>query len=280
MRKIHISEIISAIKNLCIDINYNLPKDVLSALKKSFSIETDEIALSTLKQIVHNATLASQLRIPLCQDTGLVEVFAQVGCGVFVYGGCLTEAINSGVEAAYREERFRMSVVADPFKRINTQSNSPVTINIEYIKGTRLILKVLLKGGGAENSSAMKFFPPDTDWKIIEDFIYETVREKSPYSCPPVIVSVAVGGSFSSAPIAAKKALFRKVGGSNPDSFYKDKEEKLLRRINSSNIGPMATGGKTTALAVFITSLPTHIAMLPCAVNIQCHSLRRGVVTV
>lgn len=276
MRKIHYRKIYQVVKNLCIAINYNLPSDVVGALTGALKKEKNRIARYTLCRIIENTRIARDEKIPLCQDTGTVEVFAEVGCDAAIIGGCFTDAVNEGVAAAYTEEKFRASVVSDPLARTNTRNNTPATVNVEFVEGNDIKIQILLKGAGSENSSVIKFFPPSVSYKELEDFIFGAVVEKAAYSCPPVVVSAAIGGNFSSAPLASKKALFRKIGSRNPDCFYEKKEMDLLKRINSTGIGPMGTGGKITALAVFLTPLSSHIASMPCAVNIQCHSFRRG----
>ncbi len=280
MSKIEYKKIADAVKKLCIKINYVLPGDVSAALKKARKREKNLLARNTLFQIMENLRIAEKNESPLCQDTGAVEVFARLGRSVKIIGGRLEDAVNEGVSAAYLNEKFRKSIVRDPFKRENTKDNTPASVYVETSEGDNIKLKVLLKGAGSENSSSINFFTPNVSWDSLEGYILENVYQKALYSCPPVVVSVAVGGNFSSAPAAAKKALFRNIGAKNPDKFYDLKEKRLLHLINLTGIGPMGTGGKTTALAVYITALPVHIASLPCAISIQCHSLRRGEVTI
>ncbi len=276
MRKIPTSQITRIVEHLCVNLNYNLSLDIISAIKSACRRESLSLAKNTLKQILENSRIAKKRKLPLCQDTGAIEAFVELGRDYCVDGGLISDALNNGVRAAYKKHDFRQSIVSDPIKRVNTFNNTPISIYFSEAKTKRIKIGIMLKGAGSENSSAMKFFPPSACWNEIENYIVEFVKEKAAYACPPVIVSVALGGNFSSAPLAAKKALFRKVHSTNKNKFYATKEKKLLKRINSLKIGPMGTGGKTTALAVFISALPTHIASLPCAITLQCHSLRRG----
>ncbi len=266
------------------EINFSLSGDVLQALKKAVHIEKQP-SRSILETIIKNNNIARSKHLPLCQDTGMVEAYIGIGSEVDILRSSnlprrifsISSAVTEGIKAAYLENRFRCSMVSDPFTRKNTFDNTPVFVYQEEIPRSKNIsIGIIAKGGGSENASAIKFFAPSAGWQDVENFIIETVKEKAPSACPPVIVSVALGGNFSSAPLAAKKVfLHRKIGSRNPNKYYAEREEKLLLKINSLGIGPMGLGGKTTALGVFITPLPTHIAALPCAVVIQCHSLRR-----
>ena len=293
--KIPVSRIYQTARQLAEDVNLSLPRDVLVALQRAYENEkkapysSGRVPLEILKAIIENARISRRERLPLCQDTGFVEAYLSIGSGVVVtrgekdkgpYKAFLTasQAVAAGIRDAYIGNRFRFSMVSDPLTRKNTSDNTPSFIYIEEIPGSKNItLGIIAKGGGSENSSAIKFFTPSVKWADIENFIIETVRRKAPFACPPVIVSVALGGNFSAAPLAAKKIfLSRKIGSANPDPVYNRRENILLKKINSLGIGPMGLGGKTTALDVFITPIPTHIAMLPCAIVIQCHSLRVG----
>lgn len=257
-------------------LNLRLSADVLSAISRAQRSEKKDSARKILGIIKENAACAPRLGAALCQDTGSVEAYIEIGDEVLISGGSLESAVERGVRSAYIKNGFRLSMVSDPFDRRNTGDNTPVSFYLGRTRGRRLKISLIAKGGGSENAGAIKFFAPSGGWGAVEDFIVATVREKAPYACAPVIVSAAVGGGFASAPLAAKKSLLRKIGSKNKSAIYAARERKLLKRINSLGLGPMAQGGSTTALAVFLTPLASHIATLACAVAIQCHSMRRA----
>ncbi|MBN1622212.1 MAG: fumarate hydratase [Endomicrobiales bacterium] len=276
MRQIKTDKISETISRLCRQSNYFLPEDVWRALKESYKKESNENARWTLGQILENATLAGQKEIALCQDTGNLEVFVKIGQEVQVVGGNLKDAINNGVSNGYKEGNLRKSIVADPlFDRKNTGDNTPAQIYYEMVSGDKLEITVLPKGAGSENSSALKMLIPSDGWQGIKNFILDTVKEKAGSSCAPLIVGVGIGGTFSSVSMLAKKALLREVGVNSGNPYYAEREKELLEAINKTGIGPMGTGGKTTALAANIETAPCHIGSLPVAVSMQCHSCRR-----
>ncbi|MCL2334903.1 MAG: fumarate hydratase [Endomicrobia bacterium] len=274
MRTIKSAEISTAIEKLCAEANYNLPKDVLKALRAAAKKEKG-MAKAILGEIIENAAIAAKEKIPLCQDTGTANFFVKLGRDVKITGKNLYDAINDGVAAGYKKNYLRKSIVSDPLERKNTGNNTPANIYIDIVDGRGLEITFMPKGGGSENAGALKILEPSAGWEGIKKFVLEAVKAKGGNACPPIIIGVGIGGDFASVGAMAKKALLRKIGSKNKSSFYAKKERELLEEINKLNIGPMGMGGKTTALAVFIETKPCHIASLPVAVNIQCHSCRR-----
>ncbi|MDR1720791.1 MAG: fumarate hydratase [Endomicrobium sp.] len=279
MRKIKSEIIVNAVENLCAKANFELPLDVLKSLKQSVVFEKD-IAKSVLKEIIENADIAKREQIPLCQDTGTANFFVKLGKDVNIVDGNIYEAIDKGVSLGYIKNYLRKSIVVDPFKRKNTQNNTPANIYIEIISGDKIEIAFLPKGGGSENASSLKMLTPSAGWDGIKKFVLDNVNEKGRNACPPLIVGVGIGGDFASVGLMSKKTLLREIGSENKNVFYGEKEKELLNEINKLDIGPMGMGGATTALAVFIETRPTHIASLPVSVNIQCHSFRRKTVII
>ena len=266
------SEAISEkIAEMCIRANTALPADVLAALENARREEDGEIARDVLDVILENARAADP--VPICQDTGMACVFLEIGQDVHISGN-LTEAVNAGVARGYTEGWLRKSVVRDPLRRVNTGDNTPALLYTELVPGENLRITVAPKGFGSENMSRIAMLKPSDGAEGVERFVLETVREAGPNPCPPIVVGVGIGGSFDKAAYLAKKALLRPLGTRNPDGCYADMERELLRKINALGIGPQGLGGKTTALDVLIETMPTHIAGLPCAVNVNCHVAR------
>ena len=273
MRTVKAESITQAVRKLCIDANINLPQDICKALHHAVENEDYLPARNTLELLIKNAEIAKEQGIPICQDTGLTCVFVEIGQEVYVEGS-LEDAINEGVRQGYRDGFLRKSCVADPLNRVNTGDNTPAVIYYEITRGSMLKITVAPKGFGSENMSAVKMLVPADGIKGVKKFVIDTVRNAGPNPCPPIVVGVGIGGTFDKAAFMAKKALLRDVNSSNPDPFYQQLEEELLQEINQLGIGPQGFGGKTTALGVNILTLPTHIAGLPCAVNINCHVTR------
>jgi fumarate hydratase subunit alpha len=278
MRKIKAAAIAEAVKKMCILAAHKLPADTLSAIKKSAGKET-AIAAKILKLCLKNADIAQKELIPLCQDTGVAVIFAQIGTELFIEGD-INAAIIEGARRGYKEGYLRKSIVSDPlFERKNTADNTPPVIHYSFVKGNKLKLTVMLKGSGSENNSSLIMLAPWATLADIENFIIKTVEAAGSKSCPPLIVGVGIGGNFESCALLAKKALTRKIGSSNKDKRYGALEKSLVRKINNLKIGPQGLGGKTTALAVFIEFEPCHMASLPLAVNLGCHSNRHTELT-
>lgn len=274
MRKIKKEEIVKTVKKLYMDAVISLPNDVFDALLKAYEKE-EGLSKEILNQIIENQKVALEDRIPLCQDTGVAVLFVQWGVEALYEEGDLLEAFNEGVRLAVKEGYLRASVVDDPvFERKNTKDNTPCIVHFEPVKGDKVKIILAPKGAGSENMSALKMLKPAQGLKGVKDFVIETVKNAGGNPCPPIIVGVGIGGNFEKCALLAKKALLRKVGKPNNNPAYAQLERELLDEINSLNIGPMGIGGKTTALAVHIEYAPCHIASLPVAVNIQCHSAR------
>ena len=274
MREINVSQITEVVAKLCIEANQHLPEDVKCAIKTCRACEDWEIAQGVLDQIIENYEIADRECVPICQDTGMACVFLEIGQDVHLVGGNLTDAINEGVRKGYAEGYLRKSVVADPVRRGNTGDNTPAMIYTDIVPGEEVKITVGPKGFGSENMSAIRMFKPSAGLQGIKDFILETVEAAGPNPCPPMVVGVGIGGTFDKAALLAKKALMRPLDSNNPDPFYADLEVEMLEKINELGIGPQGFGGKTTAIGLNIETLPTHIAGMPCAININCHVTR------
>jgi fumarate hydratase subunit alpha len=278
VRKIGFEKIVDTVESLCIASAYELPSDVLAALEEASQKESNPAAAKILNQLVENARIAKNEKIPLCQDTGLAVVFVEQGCEVFVKADgeqTLFDAITSGVAAGYKNGFLRNSVVADPLnKRRNTGSNTPAVIHHSIVPGDKLKITVITKGAGCENKSQFKMFTPTADREQIIDWVVDVVRTAGADACPPLIVGVGIGGNFELSCLLSKKALLRNLRQRNDDQFYAKLEADLLSRINALGLGPQGLGGDTTALACLIETAPCHIGSLPVAVNIECHSHR------
>ena len=274
MREIQCSKITEVIRKLCIEANEHLPEDVKCAIKTARKEEDGEIAKGILDNIIENYEIADRENVPICQDTGMAVVFMEIGQDVHITGGDLTECVNEGVRQGYTDGYLRKSVVKDPIRRGNTGDNTPAILYTEIVPGEQIKITVGPKGFGSENMSRIMMFKPSAGLEGIRDFIIETVKFAGPNPCPPMVVGVGIGGTFDRCALLAKKALMRPLGSSNKDPFYADLEKELLLKINSLGIGPQGLGGRTTAIGLNIETFPTHIAGMPCAVNINCHVTR------
>ncbi len=274
MREIKTDVIIDVIEKLCIKANCHLPSDVKCAIETCRACEDGEIAKGILDDIIKNYEIADAEVVPVCQDTGMACVFLEIGQDVHIVGGDLTEAVNEGVRRGYDKGYLRKSVVKDPIRRGNTGDNTPAMIYTEIVPGENIKITVGPKGFGSENMSAIRMFKPSAGLQGIKDFIIETVETAGPNPCPPMVVGVGIGGTFDKAALLAKKALMRPIDSENADPYYADLEKEMLEKINELGIGPQGFGGKTTAIGLNIETLPTHIAGMPCAININCHVTR------
>jgi fumarate hydratase subunit alpha len=274
MREINVSEIITAVRKLCIDANYYLSEDIKQKLEEAYKEEDWSIAKDILEKILTNAGIAKNENMPMCQDTGMTCVFIELGQDVHIVGGSFQDAINEGVRQGYADGYLRKSVVKDPLNRVNTGDNTPAIINYDIVPGDKLKITVSPKGFGSENMSQLKMLKPSDGIEGVKNFVIQTVKEAGPNPCPPIIVGVGIGGTFEKSAAIAKKSLLRPVDKRNSNPFYAELEQELLDKINSLGIGPQGFGGKTTALCVNIETYPTHIAGLPVAVNISCHATR------
>lgn len=276
MKTIKYTDIVNKTKELALEANFNLPKDVYNALLEAKEKETSPLGKSVIEIVLKNARVAKEEQLAICQDTGVVVVFAEIGQDVRIEGGLLADAINEGVRQAYEEGYLRKSVISDPVERINTADNTPAVIHFSLVEGDQLHLTLAPKGFGSENMSRLKMFKPTDDIELIKNFIVDTVVEAGGNPCPPIIMGIGLGGTMEKAGLLAKKALFRKIGSKHPKKHLAELEEEFLILINKTGVGPQGFGGSQTALAVFIEEFPTHIAGLPVAVNLNCHAARHA----
>lgn len=275
MRIINTREIEDAVEALFIAANYTIPDSLRDSIKVARNTDDNPLASSVLDKLLKNIECAKEISVPICQDTGMAVLFAEIGNEVFLEGKPFEEAVNDGVAKAYIQGYLRKSVVKDPlFCRENTNDNTPTVIHTRIVKGDKVKLIAAPKGFGSENMSAVKMFTPSAKRQDIIDFVVDTVRTAGGNPCPPIVVGVGIGGNFEYCTYLAKKALTRDVNKRNNDENYAMLEQDILKKINELDIGPQGFGGSTTALAVNIESFPTHIAGLPCAVNIGCHVTR------
>jgi fumarate hydratase subunit alpha len=279
MKIIFFEKIVSEVEKLCQTASLELPQDILAALQSAEKSETHTGAKKILNQLIENAKIAKERKIPICQDTGLAVVFVELGCEVKIEpeNKTLTEAINQGVETGYKDGFLRKSVVAEPLhERKNTNTNTPAIIHTEIVPGDKIKITLMAKGGGCENKSQFKMFLPTDSADKISDWVVKIVSDAGADACPPFVIGVGLGGNFEQSALLSKKALTRKLGSQNADPFYADMEKQILKKINALGVGPAGFGGDTTALGVLIETAPCHIASLPAAVNIECHAHRHA----
>ena len=274
IREVNAVAITDAVEELCIRANTQLPPDVKQALDNAHAAEPWPLARQTLELLQQNLCVAAEKDLPICQDTGMACVFLEIGQDVHIAGGDLAEAVNEGVRRGYDKGYLRKSVVKDPVRRGNTGDNTPAMLYTEIVPGEQIKVTVGPKGFGSENMSMIRMFKPSAGLQGIKDFILEVVETAGPNPCPPMVVGVGIGGTFDKCALLAKKALMRPIDSENPDPFYADLEKEMLEKVNKLGIGPQGFGGKTTAIGLNIETMPTHIAGMPCAVNINCHVTR------
>jgi fumarate hydratase subunit alpha len=275
MKEIKAKDVTSTVARLCTEANFFLGDDVLAALRKAREEEESPVARQILDQILENSTIAAKDEMPLCQDCGLAIVFIELGQEVHISGGDLYQAVDEGVRQGYAEGYLRKSAVRQPFSaRVNTKDNTPAIIHTEVVPGDQLKITVAPKGGGSENMSRFTVLKPAQGRQGVVEFVVSAVEEAGSNPCPPTIVGVGIGGSAEKAMILAKKALLRTVGEPSPDPEVAELEKELLQRINATGVGAGGVGGRITSLAVHVETFPAHIASLPVAVNLQCHSAR------
>ncbi len=280
MRTINSKEITKSVRDLCIDANINLPDCMKNALHAFEKTETNTLAKETLGDLIENYHAAEEMNIPICQDTGMAVIFAEIGQDVHIEGDLFEDAVNEGVRQGYKEGYLRLSIVRDPFDRVNTNDNTPALIHTRIVAGENIKITVAPKGFGSENMSQIKMFTPSATKEEIMDFVVATVKEAGGNPCPPIVVGVGIGSDFEGCALLSKQALCRDIDTPNPNPFYSQMEDELLEKINNLNIGPQGFGGKTTALKVNIETAPTHIAGLPVAVNIGCHVTRHKTIII
>lgn len=276
MRDIACEQITDCVARLCMACNVELPCDAEGALRDALRDEPWAPARATLGDLVRNLDVARSERIAICQDTGIVTVFLEVGQDAHIAGGSLEDAVNEGVRRGYEQGYLRKSVVADPLRRVNTNDNTPAVVHTRIVPGDTLRVTVMPKGAGSENMCAVKMLTPAQSVEGVRRFVVDTVATAGGKPCPPIVVGVGVGGTSDSVGLLAKEALLRPLGEENPDPLYAELEADLLEDVNALGIGPEGLGGKTTALRVLVKAAPTHIAMLPVAVCISCHVLRHA----
>ncbi len=283
MRVVEFDDVVNAIKNMILVTATNLPEDTLKALEEAYENEKSPVAKEVIAQLLENAKIAKDEKRPLCQDTGLAVFFVRVGEDVKINGGTLKDAINKGTELGYKEGYLRAST-CEPFSRANLKDtvgyNLPAIIHFDLVEGDKIEIEYAAKGGGSENVSRAKVFPPAAGKEGIIEFVKEVISDAGGNPCPPITVGVGIGGTFEKACISSKHALFRDVGTRNPDPELDELEQTILEEINKLGIGAMGMGGTKTALAVHIEANPCHIASLPVSVNVQCHSSRHAHITI
>ena len=273
MREISAGAVADTVARLCVQANTCLPRDVTDGIAAARAAEDWAPAREILDRIMENGEIGGGF--PICQDTGMACVFLEVGQELHIAGD-LAQAVDEGVRRGYAQGYLRKSVVSDPLERVNSGDNTPAMLYTQLVPGDRLAITVAPKGFGSENMSRIAMLKPSDGVEGVKDFIVDTVEQAGPNPCPPIVVGVGLGGTFDKCALLAKKALLRELGVPSPLPFYADLERELLDRINALGIGPQGFGGRTTALAVHIETLPTHIAGLPCAVNINCHVARHA----
>lgn len=280
MREIHASDILQAVRRLCIKANRELPKDLEKLISGAAVAETAQPALSVMCDLKDNLCAARDMQLPICQDTGMAVVFIRLGQDAHIVGGNLTDAVNEGVAAGYTEGELRCSVVADPLRRVNTGDNTPAILHLELMPGDGCEITVAPKGFGSENMSRIYMLTPAADRETVIEKVCETVRLAGSNACPPMVLGVGIGGDFEQVAYLAKKALCRPVSQPHRDAYYAQLENDILDAVNQLGIGPQGFGGHNTALAVMIETAPTHIAGLPLAINIGCHVTRHATETI
>ena len=274
MREISVELVKKTVEELCVKANLYLPDGMKEKINSCIGCEKSPLSKQVLGDIVRNIDCAKELEVPICQDTGMAVIFLEVGQDVHFTGGNLTEAINEGVASGYVNGKLRLSVVEDPLERKNTNNNTPAIVHTSIVPGDKVHIMVAPKGFGSENMSMIRMFKPSAGLQGIKDFILEVVETAGPNPCPPMVVGVGIGGTFDKCALLAKKALMRPLDSHNPDPFYAELEDEMLEKVNKLGIGPQGFGGKTTAIGLNIETMPTHIAGMPCAVNINCHVTR------
>lgn len=276
VREIEAGALSDAVRALCIEANTILPRDLRRAICAARQNEPSPVGRAILDDLVENYRFAEEKRLPICQDTGMAVVFLDWGQDCHLTSGSLEDAVNDGVRRGYLDGHLRLSVVGDPLRRVNTGDNTPAILHLRMVTGDKVDITVAPKGFGSENMTKLKMFNPSVSQEQVEDFIVECVSQAGSNPCPPVVVGVGLGGTSEAAAELAKRALLRPAGERHPDPFYAAMEARILERVNRLGIGPQGLGGRTTALGAAILTQGTHIAGLPCAVNLGCHVTRHA----
>lgn len=277
MRTIPFNTVVDTVAALVVETCCVLPDEVVVSLKSMRTMESSQLGASIIDSIIENAQIAADDRLPLCQDTGVSVYFIESGRDVYVDGAGLREAVQEGTRRGYRDGGLRMSIVEDPLRRKNTGDNTPAIIHETVVPGDSMVIRFCPKGGGCENMSRLAMLSPGEGRDGVVDFIVRSVAEAGGRPCPPLVLGVGIGGDFEYSAILSKRALFRRIGERHGDPYYADLERDLFTAVNKLGVGPMGLGGSTTVLDVFVEVAPCHIASLPVALNIQCHSDRHGV---
>lgn len=276
MKEITSQQIAQLVRELCIQANTILPQDLQNAICQACKVEVSPVGRAILGDLQENFEFAQEKGLPICQDTGMAVVFVDWGQDCHLVDGSLEDAVNQGVAEGYVQGHLRLSVVGDPLRRVNTQTNTPAIVHLQMVPGDAVTITVAPKGFGSENMTRMKMFNPSVTQQQVEDFIVDAVSQAGSNPCPPVVVGVGLGGTSEKAALLAKRALLRPADQKNEDAFYQEMEQRVLERINRLGIGPQGMGGTTTALTVAIEPFGTHIAGLPCVVNLGCHVTRHA----
>ena len=279
MRILNLNDVTKAVKDLLLDANVNIGDDVLSKIRDAIKTEKSEIGKTVLKLIEENDLIARRDFVPMCQDTGIVVIFLEIGNQI-IFDGDIYDAVNQGVREAYADGFLRKSVVNHPIERKNTKDNTPAIIHTKIIQGDKLKISVAPKGGGSENMSLVKMLIPADGKEGIKKLVLDTIFHSGGKPCPPLVVGIGIGGNLEKAAIIAKEAIFRPINDEAENPYDRELERELLKEINELGVGPMGFGGTTTALAVKVNSYPCHIASLPVAINIQCHAARHKEITI
>jgi len=276
MKAVEVQQVTALVRRLCMEANYFLPADIRQAFVKGQQDEQSPLGRTIFDEMLTNCDLARDNSVPICQDTGMAVIFAEVGQEVHLVGGAFEDAIQEGVRQGYIDGYLRLSTVSDPLRRINTNDNTPAILYTSLVPGDRVTITVAPKGFGSENMSALRMFTPAATQQQIVDYIADTAIQAGSNPCPPIIIGVGLGGTSDKAAYLAKRALLRPVDETNPDPLYAEMEQAVLEKVNASGVGPQGLGGTVTALACCILPFGTHIAGLPCAVNLSCHVTRHA----
>ena len=276
MREVNVKDISDAVRELSMKSNTELGDAEVEYIRKMLDVEESPTGKEIISMLLENARIAREDQIAICQDTGFTVVFIDLGQDVHLVGGDLNEAVADGVRRGYKEGYLRKSILGDPIRRVNTGDNTPPVIHLMMVPGEKVRIVVAPKGGGSENMSAVRMMKPSDGIEGVKNFVVDTVDNAGGNPCPPIVVGVGIGGTFEKCAYLAKKALLRPLGERHPDPFYAEVEEELLKRINSTGVGPQGLGGRVTALDVHVEVHPCHIASLPAAVNLNCHATRHG----
>lgn len=274
MKELDLRKVTDEVERMCIEGNYFIGKEVLDKIKEAYAKEESEVGKNILGQIIENDEIAANEQVPMCQDTGIVVVFLEIGTEVKIPGD-IYEAVNEGIRRGYEKGYLRKSVVKDPLDRVNTKDNTPAIIHTTLIPGSdKVKIIVAPKGGGSEKMSVLKMLKPSDGIEGIKKLVIETIKNAGGNPCPPIIVGVGIGGNFEKSAILAKKAILRDINDKSSSPINAKLEEELLELINKTGVGPLGLGGRTTALAVKVETYPCHIAALPVAINLNCHAAR------